>query len=106
MVDNVKRVTLRDISELTGFSINTVSRALNKKEEVRQAARAKILAAAHKLGYQPNRLAKGQHLLVRCVGFSKLHPVPKSIERSLRSIDLSSLDRTKKHPGGDVVKLR
>lgn len=59
VVDNVKQVTLRDIARVTGFSINTVSRALNDKEEVRTDTRAKILAAAHELGYRPNRLAKG-----------------------------------------------
>lgn len=55
----MKRVTLRDIAELTGFSINTVSRALNNKEEVHSDTRVKILAAADKLGYRANRLAKG-----------------------------------------------
>jgi len=55
----VRRVTLRDIASLTGFSINTVSRSLNNKEEVNADTRAKILAAADKLGYRPNRLAKG-----------------------------------------------
>ncbi|HEX32085.1 MAG TPA: LacI family transcriptional regulator, partial [Candidatus Acetothermia bacterium] len=53
--DNVKRVTLRDISELVGFSTNTVSHALNKREDVREGMRAKILSAAHKPSYRSNR---------------------------------------------------
>lgn len=53
------RVTLKDIAIDTGFSINTVSRALNDKAEVHAATKEKILAAASRLGYRANRLAKG-----------------------------------------------
>jgi LacI family transcriptional regulator len=62
-MDHVKgrapRVTIRDVAIEAGFSINTVSRALNDKAEIHPATKEKILAAAAKLGYRANRLAKG-----------------------------------------------
>jgi len=51
--------TLADIARETGFSINTVSRALNGKPDVHHETRETILAAATKLNYHPNRLARG-----------------------------------------------
>jgi len=97
VVDNVRQVTLRDISELTGFSINTVSRALNDKEEVREGTRAKILAAAHKLGYRPNRLAKGLRssktgtigVVVTDVANPFFSALVKGIARAARDLDYS-----------------
>jgi len=58
----VKRVTIKDIANVTGFSINTVSRALNSKPEIRTETKEKILETATRLGYRPNRLAKGLRL--------------------------------------------
>jgi LacI family transcriptional regulator len=58
----VKRVTIKDIANVTGFSINTVSRALNSKPEIRTETKEKILETATRLGYRPNRLAQGLRL--------------------------------------------
>ena len=55
----LKRVTLRHIAEETGFSINTVSRALTDKADVSHATRSTILETAMRMGYRPNRLAQG-----------------------------------------------
>ena len=55
----MKRVTIKDIANVTGFSINTVSRALNSKPEIRTETKEKILETAKKLGYYPNKLARG-----------------------------------------------
>lgn len=55
----MKRTTLTDIAHETGFSINTVSRALNGKPDVHQKTREIIAAAAAKLNYHPDRLARG-----------------------------------------------
>lgn len=93
----MKRVTLRDIAELTGFSINTVSRALNNKEEVHTQTRVKILAAAHKLGYRPNRLAKGLRsnktgtigVVVTDVANPFFSALVKGIARAARDLDYS-----------------
>lgn len=45
------KVTLQDISDDTGFSISTVSRAVRGKGRISQRNRKKIIASARKLGY-------------------------------------------------------
>lgn len=93
----MKRVTLRDIASLTGFSINTVSRALNNKEEVNTDTRTKILAAATQFGYRPNRLAKGLRsnktgtigIVVTDVANPFFSALVKGIARAARELDYS-----------------
>jgi len=53
------QVTIRDVAEAAGFSVNTVSRALNDKPDVSKATKHAILETAKKLGYRPNKLARG-----------------------------------------------
>ncbi|MFQ5857899.1 MAG: LacI family DNA-binding transcriptional regulator [Anaerolineae bacterium] len=53
-------VTLRDIARETGYSITTVSRALNDYNDVSAATKQTIRDAAERLGYHPNVTA--QHL--------------------------------------------
>lgn len=50
-------LTLRDVSEESGVSEMTVSRVLRGKGDVSEATRAKVKAAAKRLGYVPNRIA-------------------------------------------------
>ncbi|MEX2605360.1 MAG: LacI family DNA-binding transcriptional regulator [Gracilimonas sp.] len=45
------KVTLKDISEATGFSVSTISRAIRGEGRISEKNRRKILASAHKLGY-------------------------------------------------------
>lgn len=52
-------VTLDDIAERARVSPSTVSRALSHPERVAPATRARILAIAAELNYQPNELARG-----------------------------------------------
>lgn len=56
---NFKRnkITLKDIAEKTGFTINTVSRALKDKEDISKKTIKVIKATAKKLGYIPNSIA-------------------------------------------------
>jgi LacI family transcriptional regulator len=51
--------TIRDVAAAAGVSQSTVSRALSMPELVNPATRARVLEAARKLGYQPNRAARG-----------------------------------------------
>ncbi|PEL14297.1 LacI family DNA-binding transcriptional regulator [Bacillus sp. AFS017336] len=51
-------VTLKDLSKATGFSITTVSRALNGYSDVNEETRIKIFQVADELGYSPNILAR------------------------------------------------
>lgn len=49
---------LRDVATLAGVSSSTVSRVLSGKSYVSESTRKAVLAAAKKLDYQPNALAK------------------------------------------------
>lgn len=52
---------MRDVAELAGVSITTVSRVLNGRETgvpIRDATRERIIVAAADLGYRPNMLAR------------------------------------------------
>lgn len=51
--------TIRDVARAAGVSPSTVSRALSMPDLVTPATRAKVRRAADRLGYQPNRAARG-----------------------------------------------
>jgi LacI family transcriptional regulator len=51
------RVTLRDIARRTGFTVNTVSRALNNKPDISRETCLKIQQAAREAGYIRNWMA-------------------------------------------------
>lgn len=54
----MRRVTLRDVSRMTGLSTYTVSRALNGGDGVSDSSRERVNEAASALGYVPNRAAR------------------------------------------------
>jgi DNA-binding LacI/PurR family transcriptional regulator len=54
-----KRNTIKDVARESGFDVSTVSRCLNQKAYVHPVTRERILAAAQRLNYLPNRLARG-----------------------------------------------
>ena len=47
----IMKVNIRKISEETGFSMSTVSNALNRKKGVNRETAEKIWKAAEELGY-------------------------------------------------------
>lgn len=51
--------TVRDVAERVGVSVSTVSRALSMPHLVSAKTRARVVAAAEELGYQPNQAARG-----------------------------------------------
>lgn len=53
------QVTIREVAKAAGVSPSTVSRALAPGGTVSAATRDRVLAAADRLGYQPNRAARG-----------------------------------------------
>jgi LacI family transcriptional regulator len=53
------RVTIRDVARDAGVSPMTVSRVINEQDGVSEAARRSVQASIAKLGYVPNRLARG-----------------------------------------------
>ncbi|WP_137702587.1 LacI family DNA-binding transcriptional regulator [Marimonas lutisalis] len=50
-------LTLRDVSDASGVSEMTVSRVLRNRGDVSDATRQKVLQAAKRLGYVPNKIA-------------------------------------------------
>lgn len=62
MADETK-VAIYDIAEESGYSVFTVSSALNNNPRVKQSTKEKILSVAEKYGYQP--LFSAQSLAVR-----------------------------------------
>ncbi len=57
--DPPRSLTLRDVSEASGVSEMTVSRVLRGRGEVAAQTRARVVEAARRLGYVPNRIAGG-----------------------------------------------
>ncbi len=50
-------LTLRDVSEASGVSEMTVSRVLRNRGDVSETTRERVLEAARRLGYVPNKIA-------------------------------------------------
>ena len=60
------KVSIKKISEITGFSPATVSNALNYKRGVNADTAAKILKTAHDLGYfEDNRITKVKFVMFK-----------------------------------------
>ena len=58
-VEARRPVTLSDVARLAGVSIATASKALNNRDQVAPATRERVLAAADRLSFSPNPLARG-----------------------------------------------
>ena len=52
-------VTIQDVAREAGVSVSTVSRAFTAPEMVREETRHYVLQTAERLGYRPNRAARG-----------------------------------------------
>jgi DNA-binding LacI/PurR family transcriptional regulator len=61
-VDNVARVTIKDIARISGFSKTTVSFAFNDPSRIGGDTRDKILRIAEELGYIPDPVARNLSL--------------------------------------------
>lgn len=57
-----QRTTLKDIAQKTGYSVNTVSRALRNKPDISVETREKIRELARSMGYHNNALASSLRL--------------------------------------------
>ena len=52
-------VTIRQVADEAGVSIQTVSRVINNRYDVAQETRQRVQQAIERLGYQPNAIARG-----------------------------------------------
>ncbi len=57
IVEPRRTLTLRDVSEASGVSEMTVSRVLRNRGDVSDSTRERVLEAARRLGYVPNKIA-------------------------------------------------
>jgi DNA-binding LacI/PurR family transcriptional regulator len=55
---NRRAATMRDVAELAGVSIQTVSAVVNNKPDITQETRTRVLAAVEQLKYQPYSVAR------------------------------------------------
>lgn len=53
------KIIIDDVAAKAGVSIKTVSRVMNREQNVRPVTRDKVLAAAQALNYKPNQSARG-----------------------------------------------
>ena len=51
------RITLKDVALDSGYTVNTISRALRNDHKISKTTREKIVASAKRLGYVPNLMA-------------------------------------------------
>ena len=106
-----QHVTIRDVAAAAGFSVNTVSRALNDKPDVSADTKARVLEAAHRLGYRPNKLARGLRsnktqtigVIVTDIANPFFAAVVKGIEHSVRDQGWSIiLGNTEENPDREI----
>lgn len=111
-----KRVSIKDIAQLTNTSITTVSFVLNGKGRISEPIKNKILKVAIENGYEPNRMAVGLRtgvskvigLVVESIGGEFFGAIAKTIEyeaelAGYRIIYCSTDNNVKK--GRDVIKM-
>lgn len=84
-----KRPTLKTLSEVTGFAVTTVSRALRNESEININTRLRIQKAAEDLGYRPDRAAQrlrtGRTLAIGLI-FDQNQPVAEFERRMISGI--------------------
>jgi LacI family transcriptional regulator len=97
----VADVTLRDVADMARVHSSTASRALNERTRglVNEATVRRVLAAAERLGYQPNVLARGLRsnrtgsvgMLIPDLTNPLFPPIIRAIEDRLRVADVTLL---------------
>ena len=84
-------MTIRDIAQLSGVSVSTVSRVLNNHPDVSEAVRSRVLAVVQESHYVPNNSARDLvrpqsdniGLVVRGIGNPFYSPVIHAIEEAV-----------------------
>ena len=103
---------LEDIARLTGYSAATVSRALNGSSWVAEATRLKILEAARKIGYLPDRkktialILPSTHLSF--YGSSMIQPLASLIHfagHHIETIAVRDLDLIEEHNPDAAISI-
>ncbi|KZM49121.1 LacI family DNA-binding transcriptional regulator [Labrenzia sp. OB1] len=104
---------LKDVAELTGFSVNTVSLALRDSPRIPDDTRDRIKAAADQLNYLPNQVAKSLvSRETRAIGLILtdmqnpiLTNVAQSVERKLAARGYTTLFATSNNNQEEEVRM-
>ena len=89
MAEIVSKTTIRDVARTAGVSVGSVSRALNGGKNVSARVARDVAAAAEKLGYQPDFLARSLRTrttgMVGCLVSDLANPLYASIVQAAES---------------------
>jgi DNA-binding LacI/PurR family transcriptional regulator len=77
-IEPSQKIVLRDIAEVAGVSVGTVSMALNNRDGVSDATRRRILDTARKLGYQRSTSRRSGTSSIVSVVIERLPVAPTS----------------------------
>ena len=95
-------ITLKQISNLSGFSISTVSKALNDKLDISNKTRVKIQKLAKNFNYVPNNSA----LALKSRKTKIIAVIVPQINSSLYSNMISSIQEKAFHQGYRILLLQ
>lgn len=95
----MSRVTMEDIAEQAGVSVNTVSRALNDKPDINDKTKKEILEIADELNYRPNRFARG----LRSSKTSTLGVIVADIMNPFFSALLKGIEKAAREEGYSII---
>ncbi|MFE9691874.1 LacI family DNA-binding transcriptional regulator [Micromonospora sp. NPDC005806] len=109
------RATIREVAREAGVSPSTVSRALSTPEIVNPTTRERVLRAAQRLGYAPNRAARGLitgrtgnlGLIVPDLANPFFPSVVKGVQAKAREVDYAVfLADTDEDPAAEIGLVR
>jgi len=92
-------ITIKDVAKVANVSVATVSRVLNKKDNVSDSAVTAVNAAISELGYNPNFLGRD----LRKSETRRILAVISSTKRSFYSDILTGMDQAAAVEGYDVI---
>lgn len=111
-------ITIKDIAREVNVSVSTISRVLNNKPDVSEETKIKVEKAIKKLGYNPNRIARGLvlrktnsiGLVIPDINNPFFPEIIKGVERTAKklgySLILCNTDNDKKEERESISLLR
>ena len=91
-------ITLKDIAELLGVSVNTVSRALKDKSDISEKTRLRVKEAVSALGYRPN-------LNARSLVLKKTHTVGLAVTESDNPVRMEFCEKLRSFAARDGYRI-
>jgi DNA-binding LacI/PurR family transcriptional regulator len=92
-------MTLKKISSITGYSVSTISKALNNKNDIKEDTKKMIQDVAFKSNYKPNKIAKA----LRCNKSSVVAIIVPRINHELYSELLYNIHKSAAKKGFRIM---